>query len=458
MTGGLRPLRLRGLILVGIACLPWSVALAFDIPTPQNQPKPVNPLTLFSAQPTTGPITPLPPTADLVSGKGAGELPDGVSIETSVRVPPAGLLQRAEFLVTLRVIDRQKSIAQLTLHRPEGEHFLARRVTLTQHIETLPEGGTANVREYQWAVTPLAAGTQVLHFVTMHFQVAGAPGVVYGYQPVARKLTARALPAFWPESLPVSPTLTLQREPLPALQAGQPQIWRLRITGRGLTEYALKHMLAEQLIDQPGLHFDSLDLRRSPIQPIPRDDVLAQTFDADITITPDPNGQGITHAELPALKIPYLDSHAAEPGTQLSEVVLPAQLIGWTPLPSVRFWQALRFWSWRVGLATLVLWGLGVWLRDRWRSQQARRRHQAARRLLAAQPTADALWHQLQQLTGGHSSGALITRAPNPRFIEALQALDSLRFANQDPSNAPSFETVRDELSRWLPARFFHSS
>ncbi|OYV45034.1 MAG: hypothetical protein B7X12_09465 [Halothiobacillus sp. 20-53-49] len=255
------PTRWLGL---GLWCA-LGAAQAFDIPTPQNQPKSVD-TTPFGTPQDFAPVTALPEVTALDTTEGAGHLPDGVTVRTEVTVPPEGLLQRAAFLVTLTLIDRTKNIASLTLHRPFGERIAARRISISQRLDAV-DGRMANVRVYRFAVTPLSGGEITLNFAEMTFQMVGEPGSHYAFIPVARRLTIRPLPAFWPEYIPVTPALNVVQAPLPPLNAGEPMDWQLRITGQGLTEHALTQLLDEQLIGTEALALGQAQIRPPRLAP-----------------------------------------------------------------------------------------------------------------------------------------------------------------------------------------------
>ncbi len=440
-----------------LGCVVGS-AQAFDIPTPQNQPKTVG-TTAFGTPKDFAPVAALPEVTALNTTEGAGHLPEGVTVRTQITVPPEGLLQRAPFLVTLTLLDTQKNIASLTLHRPFGERIATRRISISQQLETV-DGRMSNVRVYRFAVTPLAGGEITLNFAEMTFQKVGEPGSHYAFIPVARRLTVRPLPAFWPESLPVTPTLHLVQPPLPTLRAGEPMDWLLRITGRGLTEHALAQMLNEQLVGTEALAIGAVQIRRSPTEPVPGSDELAQTFDVRIPILPDPQGQNATTSTLPALRLPFINSQVAEPGAALDAADLAAQTLHWPPTARAQFAQAIGFWWWRVLLGLILLYGLGYALRDGYQRRARRRRHAAAQQQLARCQTPQATLHALRAITGEPSIRRIIARAPNPRFVAALQSLDAACFAASPSADRsaqipPDWSATQAELVRWLPKVFF---
>jgi hypothetical protein len=437
-------------------CLGYAIgsAQAFDIPTPQNQPKAVG-TTLFGTPQNFAPVQPLAPSTVLDTTEGAGHLPFGVTVRSEITVPPEGLLQRAPFLVTLTLIDRAKSIASLTLHRPFGARIATRRISISQRLENI-DGHMANVRVYRFAVTPLAGGEIPLEFAEMTFQVVGEPGSNYAFIPVARSLTVRPLPAFWPEYIPVTPTLSLVQTPLPPLAAGEPVDWQLRITGRGLTLHALTQMLDEQLIGTEALALGLAQIRISPTAPVPADDALAQTFDVRIPILPDPQGQNATTGQLPPLRLAFINSNRADPGATLDAAMLPAQTLHWQPTARAQLIQTLGVWWWRVLLILMALYALFYALRDGLLRLARRRHHRIAQAQLAQCPSPQAALHALRTMTGEPSISRMIARAPNPRFIAALHALDAACFA-PDPAARPPMDwpATQAELVRWLPRVFF---
>lgn len=428
-------------------------AAAFDIPTPQNQPQAIT-TTPFGTPKDFGPITPLAPITELDSSAGAGHLPDGVTIHTAITAPANGFLLRAPFLVTLTIIDRNKSIASLTLHRPHGDHIEARRIDINQQLSPI-DGRMANVRVYRFAVTPLAAGTVALDFAQMTFREVGDADTRYAFIPVARILSVRPLPGFWPAYLPVSPALSITEEPLPAMAAGQPVDWVLHINGRDLSEYALRKLLQEQLLGTSALGIGHAQINRSPDAPVPAADVLAQTFDVRIPLLPDPEGKGLTQGVLPALRLPFIDSRGATPGQVLNEAVLPARVLHWSAPANVRLAEALEFWWWRGLLLLALAYGVGFALNDAWRRWQRRQRHRAAQAALAALESPQAVLQLLRQWTGESSINGMMRRAPNPRFMAALRELDAACYR---PANAlpPQWPQTHDELIRWLPRVFFN--
>ncbi len=381
-----------------------------------------------------------------------------MTVSTTVHLPPEGALERAPILVTMTWLDRDKSVTHFRLHRPNGEHFDSRRIRLGQEIRVL-DGRQVIAHTYQWALTPLAAGAITLDFARMSFQTVGAPDTRYEYQPVSRILTVRPLPGYWPDTVPVSPPPRLIARPLPPLQAGQPADWQLRITGEGLTEYGLKHLLDEQLIGTAALGVGPAEVRLSPTDPVPADDALAQTFDVNIPLLPDPQGDGHTQASLPRLRLPYLDRHAAQPGEHLQFVELASGTLRWPPTARARLTDALQYWWWRGLLLLALLMTLGVGVFDLAQRAAARRRHRQAQQRLAACATPEALWRQLRQLTGCPHSAALLARAPNPWFSAAVHALDRACYAQKvSASSAAAIEPIRDELVRWLPTVFFRKN
>jgi hypothetical protein len=434
--------------------LSGSPATAFDIPTPQNQPQPIT-TTPFDVPKDFGPVTPLAPTTELDTSAGAGHLPAGVTVRTEIVATPNGFLLRAPFLVTLTIIDRNKSIASLTLHHPQGDHIEARRIDINQQLRSV-DGRMANVREYRFAVTPLAAGEIALKFAEMTFREVGDADTRYAFIPVARTFTVRPLPGFWPAYLPVTPTLRIAEEPLPAMTAGQPVDWVLHVTGHDLSEYALRKLLEEQLLGTSDLGIGHAEINRSPSAPVPATDILAQTFDVRIPLLPDPEGKGGPQGTLPALRLPFIDSRSDAPGRVLSEAILPARVVHWSAPGGVRLMQALAFWWWRGLLLLALAYGVGFALNDGWRRLQRRRRHQAAQAELAALDNPQAVLQLLRRLTGEQSTEGMIRRAPNPRFMAALRDLDAAYYRHTDelPSAWPQ---THQELVRWLPPVFFSS-
>ena len=430
-------------------------AWAFDIPTPQNTPQ--SKTDFFSAPKSFAPIVPLPAIDSAApNDTGAGHLPSGVSVTTTVHLPPEGALQRAPILVTMVWLDREKTVAHFRLHRPSGAHFASRRIRAGQEIRII-DGRQVIAHTYQWALTPLAAGALTLDFAPMRFTAVGEPDTRYEYQPVSRVLQVRPIPGYWPESLPVSPPPQIHAEPLPPLTAGQPVTWLLRITGRGWTEYTLQHLLDEQLLGSPVLGIGQAEIRRATDTPVPADDPLAETFTVRIPLLPAPHGGNATQATLPTLRLPYLDPRDNPAGHTLHAVTLPGQTLHWQPTASARWHQALVYWWWRGLLLLALIVTAGFALRDLARRHAARRRHHRAKEQLAQCPDADCLWHTLHRLTGCQSTAELIARAPNPWFRTALHALDQARYATPPPP-PDRFESLRSELVRWLPAALFPST
>lgn len=458
--------RLQGAVfaVLGLLGSIGQPACAFDIPTPQNQPKTIN-TTPFGVPQDFGPVTPLPPITDLDTQSGAGHLPDGMMVQTRITPMPNAtaneFLERAPFLVTLTITDRNKTLASLTLHRPFGEHIQTRRIDINQQLRSI-DGRMANVRVYRFAVTPLAAGDIELKFAEMTFREVGDSDTRYAFIPVARTLTVRPLPGFWPAYLPVTPNLSISQEPLPKLASGQPVDWVLHITGQNLTAYALRKFLDEQLIGTAALGVGHAEIRHATDDKPPVDDPLAQTFTVRISLLPDPQGQGATKAALPRLRLPFIDSTVADPGQQLSETVLPARSVRWPAPASARVLNAVQFWWWRVLLLLVLAYGLGFALNDARKRWQRRRQHRAAQVELAELNTPWAVLHRLRQLTGESSIKGMIERAPNPRFIAALQALDAACYGNSDgPISEKWLENwpqTHQELVRWLPKVFFNAA
>lgn len=452
-------------VLIGLS-MTAQLAVAFDIPTPQNQPQTIN-TTPFGTPQDFGPVTPLAPTSEIDSTAGAGHLPAGVSVRTQITEPPHGFLQRAPFLVTLTITDRDKSIASLTLHRPHGAHIATRRIDINQQLVSV-DGRSAIVRVYRFAVTPLSAGAITLDFAEMTFREVGDAASRYAYIPVARILDVRPLPAFWPTYLPVTPALRITEEPLPKLAAGQPVNWVLHISGDDLSTYALLKMLNAQLVGTAALGVGRARIPRPPEAARASTDVLGQTFEVHITLLPDPEGQGVTQGVLPALRLPYIDSRRADPGKALSEAILPARTVHWSAPAGQRFGQALAFWWWRVLLLLVLIYLLGIALRDVWQRVQRRRRYRRAQAELAMVHEPQAVMLRLRQLTGESSIQSMIRRAPNPRFIAALHRLEAACYRQRDArledgyddalgDELVAWEYTHQELVRWLPRAFFTS-
>ncbi|MHB8920902.1 MAG: hypothetical protein ACYC3A_09810 [Halothiobacillus sp.] len=448
------------IVLTGVSMeFGLNTASAFDIPTPQNQPKALN-TTPFGTQKDFGPVMPLAPITELDSRIGAGHLPEGVDVRSEIRQPPNGFLLRAPVLVILTITDKNKRIASLTLHRPYGDSVEARRIGITQRLESV-DGRMANVSVYQFAVTPLSAGELTLKFAEMTFREVGDASTQYAFIPVARTLGVRPLPGFWPEYLPVTPTLSISEKPLPKLAAGQPVDWRLQITGRGLTEHALHLMLDEQLMGSAALGIGKVEIRLSPTAPIPTDDALAQTFDIRIPILPDPQDQNATEGSLPALRLAYINSDSPLPdsflpGQQLSQANLAAQTVHWPTPPRARAAQILKTWWWRGLLLAALAYGAGFVLREGWIRLNRRRRHRAAQAELALCANPEACLQALRRITGEATIGGIIKRAPNPRLMAALHELDAACYQNQSVIPAHWVDT-RAELVRWLPRVFFEA-
>ena len=59
-------------------------------------------------------------------------------------------------------------------------------------------------------------------------------------------------------------------------------------------------------------------------------------------------------------------------------------------------------------------------------------------------------------LTGEVSSQRMIERAPNPRFIAAMHALDAACFAPDASAPPQDWPATQAELVRWLPKVFFN--
>lgn len=446
--------------LLGIAGL--SAAQAFDIPTPANQPSAQSSAMTATQPHTQEPIVPLPPTEDLVSASGAGELPEGVTVETDIAPTAGGLLVRAPFLVTLTILDRTRSLTDHSLHRPHGDAFVTRRISIDQKLVNL-NGRLVNRYVYRFAVTPLQPGSAVLSFAEMTFRTVGSGETPYTFMPVARQLSIRPLPGYWPEYLPVAPKLSIQADALPPLSAGQPVDWHLRVTGEGLTEQALQKMLDEQLLSPAHLRVGTPEIRLATDTPVPADDRLAETYSIRIPLLPAPAGQDTTEAKLPDLRLPYLDSRAVEPGQQLRYATLAPQTLHWAPSTGQRVLGGIGYWWWRTGVMLLLLYAGAYGIRDLRRRWTIRQHYRAAQARLAACADPQALLRTLRQETGLPSLGRMIDQAPNPRFMAAVKALDRLCYRpegstpDQLTRAESEFPSVRDELVRWLPRVFFQT-
>ena len=387
------------------------------------------------------------------SSAGQGQLPPGAEVTTTVtRLNP---VQRATFMVTLTLIDRDRNLISVALHRPHGEAIVGRRIDIRQdQVET--DGRRANRRVYRWAVSALQAGKVELQFARMTFNVVGSSGKDWHFTPAPRTLNVRPLPAYLPEYLPVTPGLSVTQQPLRPLEAGQPVDWVWTVRGRGLTEAGLQTILKQQLLGSPQLHIGRPEIRLAPKQAGP--DPLAQTYSVRIPLLPAPQGRadGAETARLPAIRLPFVRTGDPSAATPLHYATLPGRALHWRSAGQAGGWQEWARWlAW--GLVGLVLLAVSVRIvRDllrRWRIRQAFA--QARNRLRSAQD-APALLAILRQETGCATTGAMAEQAPNPRFMAALVELDAACYGNRYGVGADAdIGPLREELVRWLPRPFF---
>ena len=414
-----------------------------------------------------GPIEPLPAIARLKSQAGAGRLPEGVIVTTEVaRLAP---VQRQTFLVTQTILDPARRLREVEVHRPEGEGIDARPLGVTRDTVEI-DGRLVERRHYRWAVQALRGGELRLKFSRIDFEVVGRAQSEYAFMPVARRLEAVELPAHLPAYLPVTPGLVVEAARVSDLVAGEPGGWQFRVRGEGLSEEGLSRLIEAQLVAPTGLRLGSPaihELGSESAETVPaaeRISPLASAWQVDISLLPavDGGADGQRGASLPALRLPYIDPRATEPGAELAYARLAAETVTWDAPATTRrlaaWWAALPWLL--VGLAGVV--GLVVAGRRVWRHWQARRARQAARgRLLAAEDAA-ALRRQLLVELGGLprpvrpvTQQRLVRRGAGADWLDAFGQLESWRFDSQRRPAPTEFVAVRQRLAEQLPAHWF---
>lgn len=443
------------LMLVGLAV---AGPLQADIPLPKDQGQ----ADRFAETIELGPIEPLPPVARIRSDAGAGRLPQGVIVSTEVtRLEP---VQRQTFLVTQTILDPARRLREVEVHRPEGEGIDARPLAVNRDTVEI-DGRLVDRRHYRWAVQALRGGELRLEFSRIDFEVVGSAQSEYAFVPVARRLEVVELPAHLPAYLPVTPELVVEQVEVDTLVAGEPANWHFRVRGQGVSEEALSQLIDAQLIAPPGLRLGS-----PAIHALARDasdsnaDPLASTWQVNISLLPSVDGgaDGQRAARLPALRLPYIDPRAAEPGAQLAETRIDARTVTWQAEPAAQRLAAL--WGilpWLLmGAAAAV--GLVAASRWAWRRWRARRAWRAARGRLLATGGAVALRRQLLTELDALPTPvrpvtreALARRGAPAAWLEALAVLESWRFAPAQHPEASEFEAVRQRLAERLPARWF---
>lgn len=444
--------------LVAVAAPAWA-----DIPLP----KPDQETDRFAETIELGPIEPLPPIARPTSEAGAGRMPEGVIVTTEVaRLAP---VQRETFLVTQTILDPARQVREVEVHRPEGEGIDARPLTVSRDTVEI-DGRLVDRRHYRWAVQALRGGELRLEFSRIDFEVVGSAQSEYAFVPVARRLEVVEVPAHLPTYLPVSPGLVVEGASVDALVAGEPGSWQFRVRGEGLSEEGLSRLIDAQLVAPPGLRLgapaihalasDSTESRATAERVSP----LATTWQVDISLLPavEGGGDGRREAALPALRLPYIDPRAAEPGAELDYARLDARTVTWEAEPATRrlaaLWAAL---PWMLaGLAAVV--ALVMTGRWSWRRWQAWRAWRAACERLQACDGAAALRRQLLAELDALPSPLrpvtrerLVRRGAPEEWLAALATLESWCFDPQQRPQPDEFAALRQRLIERLPAHWF---
>ena len=444
--------------LVAIARPLWA-----DIPLPKADRE----TDRFAEVVELGPIEPLPPIARLTSEAGAGRLPEGVIVTTEVsRLEP---VQRQIFLVTQTILDPARQLRDVEVHRPEGEGIDARPLAVTRDTVDI-DGRLVDRRHYRWAVQALRGGELRLRFSRIDFEVVGRAQSEYAFVPVARRLEVVELPAHLPAYLPVTPGLVIEQVGVDPLVAGEPGGWHFRVRGEGLSAAALSRLIEAQLVAPPGLrlgmpaiHALSEEAAEPPAGEEPVS-ALARTWQVDISLLPSVDGgaDGRREARLPALRLPYVDPHASEPGAGLAYTRLAERSVAWEAEPAERrlaaLWAAL---PWVLaGLVVMVGSGLGGrWGWRRWRVWRAWR---SARVRLSSAGEPEALRRQLLAELDSLpmpvrpvSRERLARRGAPEAWLAALASLESWCFDPERHPQSDEFEAVRQVLAAKLPRRWF---
>ncbi|KTG16633.1 MULTISPECIES: hypothetical protein [unclassified Guyparkeria] len=448
-------------MLLGLAAMAGPAHA--DIPLP----KPDRETDRFAEAIELGPIEPLPPIARSTSEAGAGRAPEGVIVSTEVtRLDP---VQRETFLVTQTILDPARQVREVEVHRPEGEGIDARPLAVTRDTVEI-DGRLVDRRHYRWAVQALRGGELRLEFSRIDFEVVGLAQSEYAFVPVARRLDVVELPAHLPTYLPVTPELAVEGVAVDALVAGEPGGWQFRVRGEGLTAEALSRLIDAQLVAPPGLRLGSPaihELGSDSAEALPaaeRISPLASIWQVDISLLPTVEGgaDGRREADLPSLRLPYIDPRAADPGVELDYVRLDARTVTWEAEPTERrlaaLWAAL---PWLLaGLAAAVV--LVITGRRVWRYWQARRARRAARRRLRACEEPQALRRQLlaelnalPSLVRPVTHERLAQRGASEEWLVALATLESWCFDPQQRPQPDEFDTLRQRLIEGLPAHWF---
>jgi hypothetical protein len=406
-----------------------------------------------------GPIDPRPPVRQAVSRDGAGRLPEGVIVETEVgRLDP---LQRDLFLVSQTILDPERQLRGLQVHRPEGVGFDVRPLSVTQESVEI-DGRQVPRWHYRWAVQALRAGEQVLAFSRIDFDLVGLAQSRFAWVPVARRLEVAPLPPHLPEYLPVTDSLRVQDQGVADLVAGEPGVWRLQVGARGLSAEALRRMLADQLVAPPGLRLEEPEVRKAVAAN--EGDGLVSVWEVRIPLLPGAEAGDVARREarLPALRLAYLRPGAAgDWPVKLAWTTVESRTVAWqAPLAERRLAALLSAWPWLVValVAAGALW-MGGGRLLRWR--RARADWRAARRRLLAAEDPRHLRRELQARLAGLPEpivplqrSRLVAREAPEAFVEAVAALDRACFAAHR-APVPALDELRDRLSRTLPRRWF---
>lgn len=410
-----------------------------------------------------GEIEPLPPVSEVDSRAGAGRLPNGVIVETEVTELAPVL--RQVFLVTQTILDPARQLRDAEVHRPQGQGMDARPLGVTRETVDM-DGRLVDRRHYRWAVQALRGGDLTLAFSRIDFQVVGLAQSEYAFVPVARRLEVVDLPAHLPSYLPVTPDLAVGNAQVGELVAGEPASWRFEVSGEGLTAAALAQMINAQLVAPSGLRLGQPEVRlvvdgsAGPAEISP----LAETWQVSLSLLPSTEGgrEGRREAELPGLRLPYVDPRRPEPGSQLDYAQLDAQAVSWQAAASVRRLQWLqRALPW---LATGLLGAIGVGLAGRaaWRRLRARRNRRAAQARLRSVDDALALRRQLLAELAGlprplrpDGREVLAGRGAPETWLAAVGTLESWCFAGAAVPATGEFVVIRETIADELPAGWF---
>ena len=185
---------------------------------------------------------------------------------------------------------------------------------------------TFKVVRHQWAAMALREGDHVVQFPLLRANKFGAR-LRYAAAPL--KFAAQVVPGYVPVVMPVSPAPELHAETLPHdIVVNRPVNWQFSVTGSGLSENGLAHILSTTLGTAAGMRFYPLIIEAEDAT---RSTKLVQTFHVTLPFQVLSSGD----FELPEVSIPYFDPQTE----RLNTVVLAKQhFTAVSPLRETAVW------------------------------------------------------------------------------------------------------------------------